>query len=218
MCNKANRQISVFVMLFFMLFSVACASENTQDKLDVASTATTTSVPDSTIPASEPQAQEVDELTVNWTVYEEENGLFLIEHPQGWSVEAPLDLDSQTPVNVWQFRGEQTAPQFVQSVTLGRYMIPTISADTSLETWFEQVNNNEFEFERLFAESTEVNGHDAYTVHTRYRPPERDAYVTYIRCQNKVWFLQTLDIDLESTTMEEIYTHMLNSLSLGCDQ
>lgn len=164
------------------------------------------------------QTQASEEVAASWLVYEEENRLFSIEYPQDWSVEPPFDLNTQTPVNVWQFRGEQTSPQFVENVTLGRYVTPTISMDTSLESWFKQVDSNEFEFERLRAEAIEIDGYEAYTIHDRITPPGRDSYTTYVRCQNRVWFLQALDVDLESMEIERTYNYMLDSLSLKCDE
>jgi|GEM_PF-1585786 len=231
MKRKANKQIIALSMMLFIFFLAACAPETPQDSANtettqtdtvtsntiISNTTTATSASSTSITStSEPQPQPENEPAVEWSVYEEESGLFSIEYPQGWVVNAQRDLNSQTPVHIWQFRGEEIAPQFIQGVTIGRYMNPRISPNMPLETWFEGVDNNEFEFERLSTEATEVDGQDAYAVHTRYRPPERDAYVTYIRCQEQVWFLQTLNVDLESMEVEEMYNYMLDSLSLAC--
>ncbi len=168
--------------------------------------------------AAESETQALEGTAINWAVCEEESELFSIEYPQDWSVDAPIELNAQAPVNVWQFRGEQISPQSIENVTLGRYENPEVSADTSLESWVEQVHTNEFEFERLRAEATEINGQDAYAIHDRITPPERDSYTTYIRCQDQVWFLQTLDVDMESMELEKIYNYMLDSLSLACGE
>lgn len=151
-----------------------------------------------------------------WQTYSATDGLFTIDYPQTWSVEAPMAFSS-APVIVWQFRGESISRDLVQSVTLGQHMTPTIAPDVALETWIMQYENQEFEFERLQAQSTTVNGLDAYTVHDRVTPPERDVYVTYIRCRNHVWFLQTMDSNMSSDTLETIYNHMLASLNLLCN-
>lgn len=165
-----------------------------------------------------PTPDVIEAESINWTLYEEESDYFSIQYPQDWSIEPPVDLDSQSPVTVWQFRGEQTSPHAIQGVTLGRYAIPIISDDISWESWLELVDNNQFEFERLRMESIEIDGRDAYAVHNRYLSPEQDSYVTYMRCQNRVWFLQAADVDLESTKIEEIYDSMRDSLALSCGE
>ncbi len=235
MLYKAEKQVVALLILLFLIL-IACAPTGSQSQpvedtkmpnrptavtaatSDTAAVTNTVVVTTNESSSAEAQPQSTDSTGTNWTTYEQNSGLFTIDYPKNWSVEEPDVIDSSTPVNIWQFRGEQATSESMQGVTLGRYATQPIPAEMSLETWFQQVENNEFEFERLRAESIKFKGLDAYTIHDLVRPPERDVYLTYFRCQDRVWFLHTIDADIDSMEAEEIYNHMLDSLSLTCEE
>ena len=157
----------------------------------------------------------IPESPAIWQTYNEAGGSFTIDYPDEWLIEEPNA--AAAPVRLWQFRGPPMSVELLQSVTVGHYTKPTIDAHMPLAEWVTQSENQEFAFERSESQPTELQGLDTYVIHDRVTPPTRDVYVTYIRCNETIWFLQTLDIDLDSDTIERIYERMVASFDLACD-